>query len=141
MRNILVSTTAIVAIAFLLVFSSCKKEEDEGILPTISFRHGANYISADQTVSTDTTLTIGINAAKSEDKDVLKTFNAEVFYDGHTTADSTLMNVSLSGTQADNYTVDVPVHTRSVAGTEKYVFTVVNRDGLTNSVSLTLTVQ
>lgn len=141
MRNILVSTTAIVAIAFMFVFSSCDKEEDEGILPNITLLHGPNYVWSDQTVSMDSALTAGITASKTEDKDVLKTFNVDVFYDGHTSADSTLVNVSLTGDQGDNYTADVPIHTRSVAGTEKYVFTVINRDGLKNSVSFTLTVQ
>lgn len=141
MRNFLISTIALVAIAFTLTSTSCKKEEDEGKLPNISFKTTSGYTFTNQTVPTDTTLTVGINASKAEEEDVLKTYVAQVFYDGHTAADSTLSTVTLSGSQGDNYSTDTQIHTRSVAGTEKYVFTVINRDGLKNFVSFTLTVQ
>jgi len=141
MRNYIIAAIALVAITFTLTSTSCKKDEDEGKSPNISFKTTNGYVFTNQTVSTDTTLTVGINASKAEEEDVLKTFTAQVFYDGHTAADSTLTSVSLSGSQGDNYSVDVPIHTRNVAGTEKYEFTVINRDGLKNSVAFTLTVQ
>lgn len=52
-----------------------------------------------------------------------------------------IFSETLSGSNGDNYTKDITITTRNIAGTEKYTFTVVNRDGLRNSVSLTLTVQ
>ena len=70
---------------------------------------------------------------------MLKSFNVSVSYDGGAAA--TTLNESLSGSQGDNYDKDVTLTARNEAGTEKYTFTVVNRDGLVNSVSLTLTVQ
>ena len=124
-------------LAGLFFLSSCEK--DEGKLPNIAFKTGGTYVSADKTVGKNETITVGIDASKAEDKDVLKTFDASRAYDGGTA--SSFLNESLSGSQGDNYSKDVTITTRNQAGTEKYTFTVVNRDGLVNSVSLTLTVQ
>jgi hypothetical protein len=124
-------------IAGLLCLCSCEK--DEGKLPNISFKTGGSYVSADKTVGQNENITIGIEASKSEDKDVLKTFDASRSFDG--AAATSFLNESLSGSQGDSYSKDISITTRAQAGTEKYIFTVVNRDGLVNSVSLTLTVQ
>lgn len=119
------------------MLSSCEK--DEGKLPNIAFKTGAGYTSADMTVAKGATVLVGISASKAEDKDVLKTFNESVAFDGGT--NTSVLNESLSGSQGDNYEKDVTITTRNQDGTEKYTFTVTNRDGLTNSVTLTLTVQ
>jgi len=132
--------TLILAGLLAVSFVSCKKEdEDEGILPQISFITGASYTAKDTTVGKNITLKVGINAAKSEPNDVLTKFNESVSYDGG--AATTLQNTTLTGTQGDVYTTDVNVVTRNQTGTEKYTFTVVNKDGLTNTISLTVTVQ
>lgn len=123
---------------FAAAVSSCK-DEDEGKLPNISFKSGGGYTSADKTVSQGDTVTVGITASKAEDKDVLKTFDASRSYDSG--ANQSFLNESLSGGSGDNYSKDVQIIARNQAGTEKYTFTVINRDGLTNSISLTLTVK
>lgn len=125
---------AIAAGAFL--FTSCEK--DAGKLPNISLKTGSTYVAAATTLSKDTTVVIGINASKAEDKDVLKTFSATVSYNGG--ADSSIAAETLSGSNGDSYSKDITVHTRKAAGTEKYTFTVVNKDGLKNSVNVTITV-
>lgn len=132
--SILFACVALVSVFFL---SSCVK--DEGRLPNISFKGGAGYTNANDTIAQNTTITIGINASKAEQKDVLKTFNASKSYDGGTA--TTFSQVTLSGADGDSYQPDFQITTRAQAGTEKYTFTVTNRDGLTNQVSLTLTVQ
>jgi hypothetical protein len=137
MKKILNILSLIMVIS--ITFISCKKEEDEGLLPTISFNTGGNYTSASKTVGMNEAVVVGINAAKSEDEDVLKKFTAKVSYNGGT--DSILNTQDLSGSNGDNFAYDQAIMTRNVAGTEKYTFTVVNRDGLVNSVELTLTVQ
>lgn len=126
-----------ISILLVTLLSSCEK--DEGKLPAISFKTGTGYTFADMTVAKNTTVLVGIDAAKTEDKDVLKTFDASRAYD--TGALSSFINESLSGAQGDNYSRDISITTRNQDGTEKYVFTVINRDGLVNSVTLTLTVQ
>lgn len=123
-------------LATIISMSSCDK--DAGKLPNISFKTGANYVSSDVTLTKDTTVTIGITASKAEKEDVLKSFDASKVLDGG--ASASFSSESLSGSNGDNYSKDLSIHVRNSAGTEKYTFTVVNRDGLKNSVSLTITV-
>lgn len=125
------------AIALATTFlASCEK--DEGKLPNISFKTGTGYTSADATVAKNANVLVGINASKAEDKDVLKTFDATQSLDG--AAATTFASETLTGSQGDSYSKDFTITTRNQAGTEKYTFTVVNKDGLKNTVSLTLTV-
>jgi len=134
MKNI---KSIIILFAALAVISSCKK--DSGKLPNIAFKTGGSYVSADKTVAKGETIVIGINASKSEDKDVLKTFSATKSING---ANATSMDQqTLSGGDADAYAKDFTIVVGTASLTEKYTFTVVNRDGLTNQVSLTLNVQ
>ena len=51
-------------------------------MPAISFKTGSGYTSADGSIAKNTAFLVGIDAARTEDKDVLKTFNASVSYDG-----------------------------------------------------------
>ncbi len=121
-------------------FMSCKKEDgDAGLLPNIAFKTGGTYVSADIILTKDTTITVGIQASKAEPNDVLKSFNAAKGYDGTTPVG--YLNESITGTAGDSYSKDLSITTRSQNGTEKYVFTVLNKDGLKNQVSLTITVQ
>jgi hypothetical protein len=141
-KNIIMKTTnkKYIYLFPILLFSfalfSCKK--DEGKLPNISFKGGSGYTSASTTATKNQTVLIGINASKAEGKDVLKTFNASSSFDGG--AATTIVQESLSGSQGDNYSKDLSVTTRNQSGTETYTFTVTNRDGISNQVSLTLTV-
>src|SRR6476620_2536177 len=88
------------AIALAATFlSSCEK--DEGKLPQITFITGTGYTSADATFPKSTTVKFGINAAKSEDKDVLKTYDVTLTYDGGVAAP--FDSQTLTGSQGDNY--------------------------------------
>lgn len=131
------------AAAFILLtslsFFSCKKEEDQGKLPNIAFKTGAGYTSSDVTVTAGDTLLAGINASKAEEEDVLVSYDVSYSYDGG--ASTPFYDESLSGSDQDNYSHDTQIITRSTAGTEKWTFTVTNRDGLSNSVSFTVTTQ
>ena len=69
---------------------------------------------------------------------MLKTFNASVSYDGG--ASTTVYSETLTSAQGDNYTHDLNLTTRNQAGTEKYTFTITNRDGLINTISLSIAV-
>lgn len=126
-----------VAALFMLGLASCEK--DEGKLPAIEFKTGAGYTSADVTAATNEALLVGIHAEKTEDKDVLKTFNVSVSLDGG--ADSTLLNRTLTSAEEDVFESDITLNTGSETGTQEYTFTVTNRDGLVNQVSLTVTVE
>ncbi len=121
---------------FSFVLFSCEK--DAGKLPNIAFKTDAGYTSVSASVSKNQTLTVGINASKAESKDVLKTFNVSSSFDG--AAATTIVQETLSGGQGDSYSKDVSITTRNQSGIEIYTFTVTNRDGLSNQLSLTLTV-
>ena len=132
--------------AFLLIFtstllfalSSCEK--DEGLLPDISFKTGGSYISTDVTLAAGTSITMGINASKTEDKDVLKQFDISKSVNGGTP--TSVFNKTLSGSEGDNYNYDYTTTVDPTSGQQTtYTFTVTNRDGLLNQVSVTVTTQ
>lgn len=125
-------------LSVIFFISSCEK--DEGKLPDISFKTGGSYVSADASVTGGTAITIGINAAKTEDKDVLKKFNISRSTNG--AAATSVFDKTLSGSEGDNYSYDYTTTLDNVVGqTDKYTFTVTNRDGLVNQVSLTITIK
>jgi VCBS repeat-containing protein len=135
MKNILLS---IMLLSVIALISSCEK--DEGKLPNISFKTGGSYISTDATLAGGSVITIGINSSKAEDKDVLKKFNISQSVNG--AAATSAFSKDLSGSEGDNYSYDYTATLGTTSGqTTKYTFTVTNRDGLTNQVSLTVTVQ
>lgn len=129
---------SILAVAILFIsVSSCEK--DKGLLPNISFVTTAGYTYQDGTIPVNTPITVGITASKSEDKDVLKKFSYSVNKNG--SGETEIESEDLSGDDANSITRTISdITTGSTAGTEKYTFTVVNRDGLVNSISFTLTV-
>jgi len=135
MNYLIAASFAVMTILF--TFTSCEK--DEGKLLDISFKTGGNYTSADKTVNAGDTVLVGINAAKTEEEDVLKTFTITRKIDGGT--ESTLQTISLTGSQGDNFSQDFELIAGTAGTSELYKFTVTNRDGLINNVSLTLTVQ
>lgn len=116
---------------------SCKKDQHNP--PKLEFKIASGYVSSDRTLPKDTTIHIGIIATKTEDE--FKTYNASYFYDNSTTS-NTLENVTISKSEEDGFTRDYStIKTRNQAGTEKYTFTVVDKDGNVGTISLNFTVQ
>jgi len=123
-------------LAFGIISFSCKK--DEMIPPTIDFTTGTGYTSTDSHIALDTDFKIGVSAKRTEDKDDLKTFVVTVSFDGE--AATTIDNVTIPAAQAGEFTKDYDLTTRNSVGTEKYSFTVTNRDGLITTRTITITV-
>ncbi len=124
--------------AAMLLLSSCEK--DEGKLPSISFKTGGTYISSDATITGGTTIMMGIEASKSEDRDVLKKFNISRSVNGG--AETSLQDKSLSSSEEDTFSTDFNFTLDTTKGqTNKFIYTITNRDGLTNQVALTVTVK
>ncbi len=124
--------------AAMLLLSSCEK--DEGKLPSISFKTGGTYISSDATITGGTTILMGIEASKSEDRDVLKKFNISRSVNGG--AETSLQDKSLSSSEEDTFSTDFNFTLDTTKGqTNKFIYTITNRDGLTNQVALTVTVK
>jgi hypothetical protein len=118
---------------------SCKKDEDKKVPPTIELEASAGYTNADTTVAAGDSIHVGVNAERTEDE--LNTFDVSVFYDGATTSTS-IHNEVLSGSDSDDgFDRDIDFAVRNQAGTEKYVFTVTDKDGNIAQTSFTLTVQ
>lgn len=125
-------------IAGFVLLNACSKEEDKMIPPILEFKTGAGYTSADATVGKNAAVKIGIHAEKTEGEDYLKTFSVGHAFDGGAEAnDSTLI---LPESAHDIFETDINITTRNQPGTEKYIFTITNRDGLIVSKSITLTV-
>jgi len=124
-------------IAFLgLVLSSCEK--DKHIPPNISLKTGAGYTSSDATAAQNTAIKVGITADKVED-DML-TYNVSYAYDGAATTTS-LQTFNLTGGEQQHYDKDVIFNTLNVNGTEKWYFTITDKDGNIAQKVITLTVQ
>ena len=135
MKKNKISIALLCIIAFI---SSCEK--DKGLIPNISFKTGVTYISKDTSLPAGTNFTIGINASKSEDVDVLKQFNISKSVNG--AAATSEFTKALEGSEGDNYSYDFTSTLTSNQGqANKYTFTVTNRDGLTNQVSVTINTQ
>ena len=128
----------LIVFTVLSVISACEK--DKGLLPNISFKTGTTYISKDTTLSAGTDFTIGINASKAETVDVLKQFNLSKSVNGGVAV--TEYTKSLTGTEGDSYSYDYFNTLENNPGqVNKYTFTVTNRDGLINQVSISITIQ
>jgi hypothetical protein len=136
MKNQIRLLSVMLLIASTVAFFSCKK--DEHVPPNISLKTDAGYTSADATVAQGDSVLFGIVAEKTEDE--LLTFDVSVAYDGSASTNS-ILNEDVFSTGADGFERDVKVGTRLQAGTEKYTFTVTDRDGNIAQKSVTLTVQ
>lgn len=129
---------SIVALSIVALISSCAK--DPGKDPYIKFISAPGYTSADATLPKGSNIIIGISAQKAESEDVLKKFNISKTVNG--SASSTIFDKDLSGTEGDDYTYTYSTKLDTVSGqTNDFIFTVTNRDGLTNQVSLKVTIQ
>ena len=136
MKITLKTTILFLVLAFGMISFSCEK--DEMIPPTIDFTTGAGYTSGDSHIALDSDFKIGVTAKRTEDKDDLKTFVVTVSYDGG--AETTIDNVTIPAAQGGEYTKDYDLTTRNGAGTEKYSFTVTNKDGLITTKTIVITV-
>ena len=120
------------------VLYSCNKNTDQKTPPDIELESGAGLTSADATVAQGDSVFTAVHVVKTEDE--LNTFNVSVFYDGATSS-SSLVNEIISGSEQDGFDRDFNFAVRTQAGTEKYVYTVTDKDGNIAQTSITLTVQ
>ena len=131
------SIKALFVILSLSLFStSCEK--DKHVPPDVSLKAGTGYTSADTTVAPNTAVTVGFVANKTEDE--LKMFNVSYAFDNAaaTTTDTT---ITLTSTEEDHYEKDYTFTTRNQAGTEKWIFTITDRDGNISQKQIVLTVK
>lgn len=128
---------ALFALAIIIMaITACKKDPHKQ--PKIIFKTGSGYTSADATVSKNSGVLAGIIADKTEDD--LKTLNVSYAFDG-AAATTTKDNFTLSSGESKHYEKDYTITTRNQAGSEKWFFSITDRDGNIANISLMLTVQ
>jgi hypothetical protein len=127
-------TTLLLLLGSVILFFSCDRT---GTFPLITFKTDPGYTSDNLEAPAGTPVKIGILAAKDTRRNVLKTFDVSQTITGQPTR--TIYNIKIPTSQEDEYSYDFKT-TMDTAGTVvKYVFTVANKDGLNNSVNITLT--
>lgn len=125
-------------IVLMTLNSGCKKEVDAHIPPDVVFKTGVGYTYTDATVGMQDTLLVGINATKTEDD--LKSYNVSYAYDGASST-TTFYNYLMTEAEYIGYSHDVEIVTRNQAGIEKWVFSIVDRDGNITQKTIVFTVQ
>lgn len=126
---------SVIIIGVLFTFTACEK--DAHVPPTIVFKTGGIYTSADISIGVNTELTIGIIADKKEDP--MKTYNISYAYDGATTT-TTKETFALTSAEETHYEKDYVITTRANAGVEKWYFVITDKDGNIAKLTLTITV-
>jgi hypothetical protein len=116
--------------------SSCKK--DAHVPPVISLKTGVGFVSADGIVAKNQVLTIGLSAQKVEDN--MLSLNVSYAYDSDGST-NTFKTFSLEGTEQEHCEKDISFTTRNLAGTEKWILTIADKDGNIAQKQLVLSVQ
>ena len=136
MTSIRKITTGILFLATLSILAvSCKK--DKHVPPTVNFKTGTGYTANDISVARNTIIKVGIIADKVED-DML-TYNVSYAYDGAATT-VTNQTFTLAGAEQQHYDKDVTFTLRNQAGSEKWTFTITDKDGNITQKQITFSV-
>lgn len=136
MKTLKTITKLLVATTLFFTFTGCKK--DKHIPPTITLKTTAGYTGANATVAKSTVVKVGIIADKVED-DMLS-YNVSYAYDGAATT-VTSQSFTLVGAELEHYDKDVTFTTRNQNGSEKWIFTITDKDGNIAQQQIVLTVQ
>lgn len=121
------------------LFGCKKKEVDAHIPPNVVWNTAAGFTATEAiTVQQGDTLQVGIIATKTEDD--LKSFNVSYAYDGASTTTS-FFNYLLSDTEYNSYSKNLEIVMRNQAGSEKWIFSIVDRDGNITQKVLVCTVE
>ena len=128
--------TLSVLIVFSLALFSCKKDAHNP--PTLTLKTIAGYTSVNAVVGMDSIIKVGIIADKVEDDMI--SYNISYAYDAATTT-ITAQTFTLVGTELHHYDKDITLTTRNMAGTEKWLFTITDKDGNIVQKQIVLTVQ
>jgi hypothetical protein len=131
-------TTLLIIASSIFMFNCKKAKADPHVPPDVSYKTGGKYISDNCTLPKQDTVMVGITATKTEDN--LKSYNVSYAYDGAGTT-TTFFNYYLAESEYNSYSKDVTIITRNQAGSEKWVFSIVDRDGNITQKTIVITVQ
>lgn len=135
MKTLTTITKLLVATTLFFTFTSCKK--DKHIPPTMTLKTTAGYTGANATVAKNTVVKVGITADKVEDDMI--SYNVSYAYDGATTT-VTSQTFALAGAELEHYDKDVTFTTRNQTGSEKWIFTITDKDGNIAQQQIVLTI-
>lgn len=120
LTNYLLASAALVS----MVFTSCS-DDDTPKPPSLSFRGGSEYVSSDATVTVGENFIVGVTSLPNSESGkklsnftIVRTFNNVPF----TVLDSALGNV-------ESLDMDIIFSANLDAGSERFVFTVTDKDG------------
>lgn len=138
MKTLNIKNSLLVLSIFTLIFSSCKKEENEEEELDMKFKTEAGYTFSDATLPSGTDVKIGIEAETENEKDPLIKFNISESINGGTA--NTVYSEDLDNKEYE-YDYSFTMNDTVSSNTHEYIFTVTNRDGLNAQKRLTITVQ
>lgn len=129
----------IILLLITITFLNCKKKKvDPHVPPDVVLKTGTKFITADVTLPKQDTVWVGITATKTEDN--LKSYNVSYAYDGASTT-TTFFNYLMTTSEYESYSKDIQIITRNQSGTEKWIFSIVDRDGNITQKTILITVQ
>jgi hypothetical protein len=117
---------------------SCEKEQ--GKIPSIKFKSGSGYTYESNDIVANSSFKIGIDAYKSETRDYLSKITVTKSINNCEAVE--VFSKDLSKSERDTYSYDYSGVAGSTSDeTEKFTFKMTSKNGLTNEVYLTLSVQ
>lgn len=111
---------------FGLFWTACKKEVDPRVPPEVSFIEGSNYLSYDTTAAPLDSFLVGVKVVKTEDP--LKSLNVSVARNGASETE-TFYNEVIEGAEQGGFERSLHIQCGVETGDEKWIFSVVDRDG------------
>ena len=122
----------------LTSFFSCEKEQ--GKIPTLKFKSNSGYTYESNDIVANSSFKIGIDAYKSETRDFLSKITVTKSINNGEAVE--VFSKDLSKSERDTYSYDYSGVAGSTSDeTEKFTFKMTSKNGLTNEVYLTLSVQ
>ena len=124
-------------LAGVLVITSCsKKSSDDPVVqkPSLVLQQGTGYISSDVTVAINSQLTFGVRAMlnSSSNSPLTEMILSRAFKGNTQTLDSLLNNLT-------SFNVDFGTEARNEAGQETFTFTIKDKAGQSNTLSVIVT--
>ena len=117
-----------------IFITSCNKDEEDPTAPTINFITGANYVSNDTILTVSSLFTVGITASSTTDKNLASVKLTRTFeIIGNV---DEIYNFSLNST---SFSFDTTLATHPNEGSENFICTVTDDNGLSSSVNFTIT--
>lgn len=111
----------------VLLMTSCSKDEDEKVPPTLNLKAGEGWVSQDMNAAAGDTLNFGITAASNGTDNLV---NFKIKYNQEVVYDSTFNNATF---EEDLYTLKTP------SETDVFEFIVTDKAGNVTSITVTVT--